>query len=114
MPSFNTNQQPSINNWGAFIRVQMLVISSVLFFLTTTSAQTDSLPWLSFRAQVMGFHPAMRNAALVQNKLEAQLFSAKGGFDVKTFVDYEEKTFNQKNYFSLRYYFHSYAEFNHH
>ncbi len=63
------------------------------------SQKGDTLSWQNFRWQVQGFHPAIRQADLAQRRVEAELLAARGGFDLKTYADYEEKHFNKKTYF---------------
>ena len=75
---------------------------SLLFCLSSrVSAQVASpLEWIDFRAQVAQYHPEAKRAQLQIDLGRARLFSAKGGFDVKTFADYASKNFNKKEYFS--------------
>jgi outer membrane protein TolC len=83
-----------------FFKIKYLLIVLVLSpTLATAQTAIDTLSWQGFRWQVLGFHPAVRQAALAQSRVEAELMAAKGGFDVKSFADYEEKHFNGKTYF---------------
>lgn len=84
--------------WRPFLFVLALA-GGLTTHSPTLFAQSDTLFWSDFREQVVRFHPAARQAALTQARVEAELFSAKGGFDLKTFADYEEKQFNKKTYF---------------
>ncbi len=67
--------------------------------LVQSQSTSDTLFWQDFRWQVQGFHPAIRQADLAQRRVEAELFAARGGFDLKTYADYEEKHFDKKTYF---------------
>ncbi len=50
---------------------------------------------------VLENHPMARQAALRPEMGEASLRSARGGFDPKATADYEEKRYDDKNYFTL-------------
>lgn len=78
------------------------IIWILLFCLgNAASAQVaPQLEWIDFRAQVAQYHPEAQRAQLQLDLGRARLFSAKGGFDVKTFADYATKNFNKKEYFS--------------
>jgi outer membrane protein TolC len=50
---------------------------------------------------VRAYHPVMQQANLLENKADASLLEARGVFDPKWFSDYEDKSFDQKNYFRI-------------
>ena len=50
---------------------------------------------------VRAYHPVMQQAGLLENKADARLLEARGGFDPKLFGEYEDKSFDQKNYFRI-------------
>ncbi len=50
---------------------------------------------------VRAYHPVMQQAGLLQNKADASLLEARGIFDPKWFGEYEDKSFDQKNYFRI-------------
>ena len=56
--------------------------------------------WNTFREQVLTYHPDALYANTLEQYANAQLFQAKGGFDLKSFASYEAKSFQQKQYFS--------------
>jgi len=81
----------------------------ILFFLllplsligqqATDSTQIFSLE--QYLEWVRGYHPVMQQAALLDDKAAAKLLEAKGGFDPKLFGEYEDKQYDQKNYFRV-------------
>lgn len=80
----------------------------VLFIFTikywTWGQSVDTLPALSFEQYwqwIKDNHPNTRQAALLTKSAEAELLGAKGGFDPKVFGDYEQKSFDGKNYYAL-------------
>ncbi len=46
-------------------------------------------------------HPIVRQATLIDNQAEALMLQARGGFDPKLFGDLNQKSFDEKNYFTL-------------
>jgi outer membrane protein TolC len=79
-----------------------LIIFTFFLFIQNLSllAQSSALDWSDFRTQIIQFHPTAQRAMLFTQNADAALLMAKGGFDVKTYANYESKYFNQKNYFS--------------
>ncbi len=55
----------------------------------------DYLSWV--RKQ----HPVMRQAALLERRAEVSVQQARGAFDPKLYGDYEDKSFDDKNYFRI-------------
>jgi outer membrane protein TolC len=70
-----------------------------IFFSQFAVAQDTLLEWMAFREQIAIFHPMALQADVQRSMAEAQLLSAKGAFDLKTYSDYEAKQYNKKNYF---------------
>ncbi len=50
---------------------------------------------------VKKFHPLVKNANLEINKAQANLMMARGGFDPKIEVDFSQKKFKDKEYYSI-------------
>ena len=46
-------------------------------------------------------HPVFRQAFLLRTRAEAEQLKARGAFDPKLFGDVEQKSYDQKNYFTL-------------
>ncbi len=79
--------------------ILFLLLAIPVFGQSIDSTQTFSLE--TYLTWVRAFHPVMLEAALWQKKSEAQLLKAKGNFDPKGFGAYEDKSFDQKNYFRV-------------
>jgi outer membrane protein TolC len=79
--------------------VFFLFVSIPLFGQTIDTTQLftpeDYLGW------VRAYHPVMKTAALLEGKADAGLLKARGALDPKWFGDYEDKSFDQKNYFRV-------------
>lgn len=61
--------------------------------------QNTALDWNAFRGLVLSKHPEARQADLLRDQASAALFRAKGGFDLKSYADFNAKNFKDKNYF---------------
>lgn len=59
------------------------------------------LSFSEYIGYVKKYHPLVRQSGLLVSGAEAELMAARGGFDPKIEVDYNEKNFNNKNYYSL-------------
>jgi len=74
----------------------------LLLLSFSVKAQTNSdevLRFDEFLAYVKKYHPIVKQANLIINESEAQLMSARGGFDPKIEVDYDRKTFKNTEYY---------------
>lgn len=80
----------------------------VLFFLlfpiwvsgqNIDTTQTFSLD--RYLNWVRTYHPIMQQAALLENRANASELEARGVFDPKWFGEYDDKSFDQKNYFRI-------------
>ncbi len=58
------------------------------------------LNWPEFRQWVLQYHPVAKQAALLDQYSAAYLMKARGGFDPKSFANYESKNFNGVDYFN--------------
>lgn len=79
------------------------LIIVLLYSLTGRGQSLDTLPPLNFEQYwqlIKDNHPNARQAALFTRTAEAELLGSKGGFDPKVFGDYEQKSFDGKNYFA--------------
>ena len=84
---------------NSFFRIYLL-----LFFLISYSAKAQNeldevLRFDEFLAYVKKYHPVVKQANLIINESEAQLMSARGGFDPKIEVDYDRKKFKNTEYY---------------
>ena len=57
--------------------------------------------YTEFLGYVKKYHPLVKNANLEINKAQANLMMARGGFDPKIEVDFSEKQFKDKEYYSI-------------
>jgi outer membrane protein TolC len=77
---------------------------TLALLLTWSMAQAQVPPVLTrdaFVRIVLNGHPMARQAALRPELGEAAVQSARGGFDPVALASYDEKTFDDKNYFTL-------------
>ncbi|MBF4471929.1 TolC family protein [Flavobacterium sp. HJJ] len=75
----------------------------LLFSIAVTGQETISkeLTYNEFLGYVKKFHPLVKNAQLTLNKAQTNLMMARGAFDPKIEVDYAQKQFKDKEYYSL-------------
>lgn len=77
----------------------------VLFFILLTtwaSAQTSNvLTYNEYLGYVKKFHPMVKSANLQVSSAQANLMMARGGFDPKIEVDFDQKQFKDREYYSL-------------
>ncbi len=77
----------------------------LLFFVTLVSNGQETLlkelTYNEFLGYVKKYHPLVKNAQLELNKAQANLMMARGGFDPKIEVDYSNKQFKGKEYYSI-------------
>jgi outer membrane protein TolC len=73
-----------------------------ILFTTWVSAQTPNvLTYNEYLGYVKKFHPMVKSANLQVNSAQANLMMARGGFDPKIEVDFDQKQFKDKEYYSL-------------
>ena len=76
----------------------------LLLFSTWVVAQENNLQELTFN-EYLGFvkkyHPLVKSAGLEINQAQANLMMARGGFDPKIEVDFEQKKFKDSEYYSI-------------
>lgn len=76
----------------------------LLFFSIVTQGQetaSKELSYNEFLGYVKKYHPLVKNAQLELNKAQAELMMARGSFDPKIEVDYAQKQFKGKEYYSI-------------
>lgn len=79
---------------------------ALMLFSTMSAQETPATPGevLSFEeylGYVKKYHPLLRSANLEISKAQAMLMQARGGFDPKIEVDYDEKQFKGTEYYSI-------------
>lgn len=73
-----------------------------ILFTTWVSAQNlNVLTYNEYLGYVKKFHPLVKSANLQVNSAQANLMMARGGFDPKIEVDFDQKQFKDKEYYSL-------------
>ena len=79
-----------------------LLIINILIVGKAQTPTTDSVLSLrNFLQLIADNHPSVKQANLLNRAAEAELLSAKGGFDPKIYGDFEQKFFNKKTYFNV-------------
>ena len=81
---------------------KLIILNLLVFNLLKLNAQsTDSILTLtSFLQLVEQNHPTAKRGTLLNRVAEAEILSAKGGFDPKAYGDYEQKFFKGQKYFA--------------
>ena len=84
-------------------KMYRIVLVIVLFSIPSTFivCQVDSLSYKRYIQNILQFHPIAKNAELNIDKAEAQYSIANGLFDPKLNVDYDDKYFDEKQYFQI-------------
>ncbi|KAF2518151.1 TolC family protein [Flavobacterium salilacus subsp. salilacus] len=86
--------------------IKSYIYCFLLFFscLTIGNAQefeSNILTFNEYLGYVKKYHPIVKQANLEIDKAQAGLMQARGGFDPKIEVDYDEKEFTDKEYYSV-------------
>lgn len=75
-----------------------------IFFLTNSLvayAQDTAMTYQIFVEKVLKQSPLVRQANLMTRQAQAEILEARGGFDPKTYADFERKYFKSKDYFNI-------------
>lgn len=85
------------------MRSLMLSICLLLLGGYSVKAQEDPLllSYREFLGYVKEYHPVAKQAELVLSNAEAELLKARGGFDPKIEVDYDQKQFKGDEYYDI-------------
>lgn len=81
-----------------------IIILAFLCCVSVLQAQVDSLQVLSFSeyiSLVKQNHPVAKQANLILETGDAKLLKARGGFDPKVEVDFDQKVFKETEYYDL-------------
>ena len=81
-----------------------IIILAFLCCVSGLQAQVDSLQVLSFSeyiSLVKQTHPVAKQANLILETGDAKLLKARGGFDPKVEVDFDQKVFKETEYYDL-------------
>ncbi|RXM47729.1 TolC family protein [Flavobacterium sp. YO12] len=80
------------------------ILIAFLFLSCTVFGQqpvSKELTYDEFLGYVKKYHPLVKNANLEISKAQANLMMARGGFDPKIEVDFSQKQFKDKEYYSI-------------
>ncbi|MDL2145002.1 TolC family protein [Flavobacterium tructae] len=80
------------------------ILIAFLFLGCTVFGQqpfSKELTYNEFLGYVKKYHPLVKNANLEVSKAQANLMMARGGFDPKIEVDFSQKKFKDKEYYSI-------------
>ena len=90
--------------------IQVLLCLYMLLFPVCTNGQSINTPistdtgkifsWNDFWQIILNEHPEATRASNLRATAKATLLSAKGGFDPKMYGDFDQKSFDNKNYFT--------------
>ena len=86
------------------MKTKIFVLLLCLFYTLTGQAQQvkpEVLSFNEFLGYVKKYHPAVKQADLLLTKAETALMMARGGFDPKLEVDFNNKQFKGTEYYSL-------------
>jgi len=64
-------------------------------------ADLNTLTFDAYLAYIKQFHPTVKQANLELSQAQAQILTARGGFDPKIEVDYVTKQFNESDYYQI-------------
>lgn len=85
------------------VKLSVFLLFLILFYspVYARQAQTEVLSFSEFLGYVKKYHPSVRQADLLLSKAEISLMMARGGFDPKLEVDFNNKQFKGTDYYSL-------------
>ena len=83
------------------ILILFLFFGCVAFGQAPNVNTSKEFTYNEFLGYVKKYHPLVKTANLEINKAQANLMMARGGFDPKIEVDFKEKQFKDKDYYSI-------------
>ncbi len=85
-----------------WLKYKCLLLAMVvgLNFAAAQKAEVHVLPVAEFMEVVKNYHPVARQAALIPQQAREELNVARGGWDPLIYSDYDNKTYEGKNYYS--------------
>ncbi|MFN3753376.1 TolC family protein [Flavobacterium sp.] len=82
--------------------MRTIIIAFLFFGMSVWSQNTSKeLTYNEFLGYVKKYHPLVKSADLELNQAQANLMMARGGFDPKIEVDFEQKKFKDNEYYSI-------------
>lgn len=83
------------------MKITTVLLSLLCWSASAQLPDSNELTYMEFIGYVKKYHPAVRSANLVISAAQANLMVARGGFDPKISVDFEQKQFKDTPYYSL-------------
>lgn len=89
------------------VRMKHLLVSVIWLTAILPAASQPSQDTLAvfsldeYLQWVIGYHPVARQADILRDQAEAGLRIARGAFDPKWYADWQQKSFDGKNYYNL-------------
>lgn len=85
-----------LTSFNNLLPILLLLVSNILF-----SQIKQELSFNEYLGYVKKFHPLVKSANLEISKAQANLMTARGGFDPKIEVDFDKKQFKNSQYYSV-------------
>ncbi|MEM8908865.1 MAG: TolC family protein, partial [Bacteroidota bacterium] len=92
---------PQILKAYSVLRILLLVLFSGTLFGQSAIDEQKAFTLDTYLEWIRKFHPLAQQARLLDDQARAQLMEARGSFDPKLFGEYEDKSFDDKNYFRV-------------
>ncbi|MEM6699728.1 MAG: TolC family protein, partial [Bacteroidota bacterium] len=86
---------------GFSLSIVTLIVFSGYSLKAQNTTSDRFFPIDSFLNWVSTYHPVMQQANLLDDEADALRMKARGSFDPKLYGDYEDKSFDDKNYFQV-------------
>jgi len=80
---------------------KLILFLFLSFSLMGQENNSKELTYNEYLGYVKKYHPMVKSANLEVNSAQANLMIARGGFDPKIEVDYDQKQFKEKEYYSI-------------
>jgi outer membrane protein TolC len=88
-------------NFRKIFLLNLLIISTLIVGKAQVPTTDSVFSLQNFLQLIADNHPSVKQVNLLNRAAEAELLSAKGGFDPKIYGDFEQKFFNKKTYFNV-------------
>jgi outer membrane protein TolC len=92
------------NTQNIIYRLNCIILAVGLLFIpifTNSQTQSNTFTLQEFMAMVKKYHPQVKQANLLLSEAEAELLKARGAFDPKIEVDFDQKEFKNSEYYSV-------------
>ncbi len=82
-------------------KINYFLLLFIGYICSTFGQNTTEFSFNEFLGYVKKYHPLVKQADLKINEAEANLMQARGAFDPKIDIDFNEKQFKDNNYYSI-------------